>query len=245
MIFKNILLATLLLFSFPAYAANIAFVQSAESNTTGTSITLTPPGATTAGDFLILGLSTNGTGGGAAPTGWTALLSNLVPSSSSPGLSVYYRANAPSISSITIGSLVNTSLSAAVFAEYSGVALTSPIDSSATNTGTTTLSPITTNSVTSATPNEMFIGILTSQVQLHNIVPPTISFSAPTNSFTLENQASQQGGGSGTITRQTVGIAISDHLETAAGANSTALTVTTGGTTTLFGDGTLLLAVLP
>lgn len=124
---------------------------------------------TTAGNLLVAFVTaTSSTSVTTAPSGWTiAVTDTSLPVSAT----ILYRANAPSITSLTV-TLGGTATWTMSLAEYSGPT-TSPLDQIGSDS-----SGGTSGSVTTTSPNEIVIALLTKNAgQL---------FSSPTNGFTNE-----------------------------------------------------------
>lgn len=148
----SLLAVVLMLDVHPATAA-AAKVQSGPLVTSGTgSVALTLPAASTAGTLLVASLAYSGSAPAlAGPAGWTRGPNVSVASG---GTEIWYYAGNPgSISSVTFTYSTVTTLGAGgALSEWSGMATTSPLDKSGTNTASSaaTLTVTTSGSVAAA-----------------------------------------------------------------------------------------------
>lgn len=216
-----------LMFPFPTTFMSTAtpatvdpvLIQSVHNNATAGSLSLSWPGATTAGRLLVAIVSASrGNGSGAAPTitapdGWTEAVTDVCnPTGPRIRTSIYYKANASSESGSQAWSsqtFMGTGLLGVIMAEYSGIATSSPLDRTAsaadTNIGSTTCSSGTTSTTTQA--RELAIAGLCGGSTL----------GSASNSFTIQAQTSANRF-----------VAMLDKLLTSTGTPSTSATYSTG-----------------
>ena len=157
------------------------FVQSAGASTTSTSTALTGtfPSATTAGDLLVVTASvyTGATNHLTSVTDsagdtWARVGTADVSGHNSDG-ELWYLADAPAVTSVTVNVASAASLSLDV-QEFSGVALTAPLDTSvlASNTGTVAAS----GSLTPSAANELAVGFAAGHANAETITATTPGF---------------------------------------------------------------------
>lgn len=147
-------------------------VQSVNNNASNGSLSLSWPGATTAGNLLIAVVSASRpNGGGSAPTitppaGWTSAVSDVSePTGTKIRTTIYYKANASSESgsqSWSSSTFMSNGNLGVIMAEYSGITASSPLDKTSsaadTNTSSTTCGSGTTT--TTAQARELAIAAL-------------------------------------------------------------------------------------
>jgi len=190
---------------------------SGATSTTGTSLTLTWPSNTTAGNFLFLGVAVSGGSGTTVntPSGWTLLSSNPIDNSTNVRICTYYIENASSQSSVTITTGSSVAIAAAA-AEWSGVSLSSSFDVNASSTGFST-HPATGTTGTTAQADEIAIGFTAGF-----IVGAGVTQTSPTNSFVSIQTVQAGTGGAGAR----VDLMLSDFLASSTGTFSMSTTVT-------------------
>lgn len=170
----------------PADAA-IAFVRKgSEISGSGTSITLTLSVASTSGDLLVATISDiNGncsTDTITAPSGWVRA-AHSCRGSAGP-VEIWYRANAPSTTSVVFNTGSSGSNTRGQLSEFSGVATTSPLDQTGTaNSSSSSTSLTVTTSGTLAASGEV-------AVTAYNTASGLSSFTAPSGWNSLSSDTS-------------------------------------------------------
>jgi len=155
---------------------SIALVQSANGIANpGSSVSASWPAATTAGSLLVA-IVVEDANNAITMTGWTsAVRSNYV----NRRVQIFYKENASSESGSVTASFGASTYGGIFIFEYSGVALTSALDKTATADGTTNPASSGTTAATTQDDEVCLTGIL---------VLDSGTFSSPTNSFTLDAQ---------------------------------------------------------
>lgn len=153
-----------------------------ESNNTN-SLAASFSGASTNGNYLVAALNVQ-TGGGPTvtpPAGWSLA---VTVNGTGTRTAIYYRENAPATTTVTF-TLTNNPISATlVIAEYSSVRTSSPLDVTASNSGSgTSLTTGTTG--TTAQGSELIIAAV------GNTPGGVNTFSSPLNGFSIVNQITE------------------------------------------------------
>lgn len=181
----------------------IAFVQKASATGTGTSLAVSWPGATTAGNLLILVIAQDATSGTVTPpVGWVQAVTNVA---GSMRLTIYYKANASSESgAVTTSFTTGSGTKDAFILEYSGV---STLDAVASTNGTSATVASGTTAATAQSHELWFAAMLDTNNEAQT---------SPTNGFSQRgNQAAAPY------------LAVYDKSATATGTASTAATTAT------------------
>lgn len=203
-------LCLMLVISLIARPANAAIAyratSTAENGGGSTQLSLTAPTGTTAGDIMIAMVTTRygASGFTTAPNGWT-LIAEPYELSGTISADMYYAA----YSTVGAGPYVFTfpsAKAAGVVVSYSGVDQANPIDA---NTGAynASSSTITAQSITTAQPNDMLVGMYATA---------TGATLAQGGGMNIEGQVSSSGSGS-TSTKITAGV--QDATQATAGAS--------------------------
>lgn len=184
----------------PTVPALVQEIGSTTVTATSTTLAATWPGATTTGNFLILGVACGANGNVVTLTppagaGWTLLLATLTSDDAVPVHQVrealYYIENAPSQSGAKTFTFGNSVWGSMFLAEFSGVSTLGSLDqqSSTKHTSSTTINSGTTPVTGSV--NELCVAIVAANGN------PTIT--APTNGWTLQDTKKSALGGSTNI----------------------------------------------
>jgi hypothetical protein len=201
----------------------IALVQTAtgDSGATGTtnSITITLGSTPVNGNTLIL---VSGTSAGShavissiVQTGATWV--KAVNKSVTLDCEIWYASNVSSAgTSIVVHYSATGLFGSAAAAEYSGLATSSVLDQTATNNGSSA-SPSTGTTATTTEASELWVGALASTAA------SAVTFSSPTNGFTIEAQHTHGSGGY-------VSIGLLDKIVSTTGTASTGATASASGT---------------
>lgn len=171
--------------------AGIARVQTAKNSGTGTTLAATWPANTTAGNILIACLHcVRGNGGNLTatpPSGWTAVITGGVRQGNSGSGRSYqwYRENAAAQGATGNFTVSNSGGVSLVVAEYSGLKTSGAIDapSVGSNTSASTSSPVVNTTTTTAQASELLVAMHGGNA--------SVTYSAPTNSFSIYNQQAQ------------------------------------------------------
>lgn len=159
----------------------ITRVQTAKGNVTGgTSCVVTLGSSPTDGNFIVLGLgkSTSIFPTSVSQTGATWVQATGI--GSGPSNQIWYAENV-SGAGTTITVSFTAALSAVCIAtEYSGIALSSSLDQTATATGTDPDNPETGTTATTSVPFELWFGAIS--------VNSSVTFTSPSNSFSIIDQ---------------------------------------------------------
>jgi hypothetical protein len=190
-------------------------VQTATNTGTSNSIGATWGQNTTAGNLLVALVAFYGTSQTVtAPAGWVQVGSTT--NNGSCNTTLWYYANAPAQGSTGNFSVTTTPTCMAIMvAEYNHIILSSPEDGSGNSSTGMSSSPAT-GSQTTANANDLLVGSVAQAAS----VGPSITFSAPTNSFTLETQVQASGGG------PILAVGLVDELVTSTGTYSSGVTST-------------------
>lgn len=140
----------------------MALVQVAKNNGTGSSVTVTLPSATAAGNFLVAFIVDDNASNGTItyPSGWTQ---DATQAQTFDGFKLFIgrRENCPSgLTSFAFSRSTSGGFSMHVFvAEYSGIATTSPFDQTAGSSsgGSPSASPITSGNMTTTNANDLLL----------------------------------------------------------------------------------------
>lgn len=193
----------------------IAFVQSKTGSAPDNSaVSATFDVASTAGNLLVAVVSASENVTVSPPAGWSVAIAQL----NSIDVAICYRENAPSSTSLSFSfGATSPSSSTVVIAEYSGIATSSPLDVTGSNTGTGT-SPTTGSAGPTTQQNELLIGGLGSSV-----AAGLNTYSSPLNSFTLRAQVQELGNNNNNC-------ALLDRIVSTNGTYSTGATLDTSAT---------------
>jgi len=203
-------------FASKAEAAITQVQQISAGNSTDATVVATWPASTTAGNLLVAVVSFRGGSGvtitpPTASPAWTLAVRS--DNSTTISTAIYYIANASAQSGASTWTLSSSQNATLSLIEYSGVAISSPLDKTATNSGSGT----TGNSGTTATTtqaNEVAIAGI-------SIDASNKTLTSWTNSFTETNQAVSSGGGQ--ATRSKMGVA--HKILSATGTQNTSVTI--------------------
>lgn len=140
--------------------SGITRVQSKTAPVTGgTSLAPSWQRATTAGNLLVLTVATEGaTTGITVPGGWTSAVTKQ--GSGSGQVAIYYQANAAAQSGSVSVTLGTADTAQASIIEYAFIVTSSPLDKTASNSGSTTGSLSTGSTATTAQAYELCVGVL-------------------------------------------------------------------------------------
>jgi hypothetical protein len=196
-----------ILIARPASAA-IGF-RAATSNNNGngtTSLSLTMPTGTLQDDVLIAVVTwRTSTTTITPPSGWTAVINGTGSVSGNIQQATYYRVATSGEAGPYSFTFSTTSKASGVVAAYTGVETSNPINIASTNSVSTANATMSTNSVTTTSPNTMLVGAY------GNAAGTTFGVGS---GMTLRGQSASSGGG--TASRTTTGL--QDMSQVAAGA---------------------------
>lgn len=197
--------------------AAITFVQTATGVTNGGTSVSATFGATPTQNNLLIAIAGNRDANASGPTtpgGWSVALSQP---NNSPGQIIYYKiAGAAEPSTVTVsGYGTSTRLGLHIY-EYNGINVSSPLDQTASASGTGTTVSSGTTAVTAQADELLIAGVV-----VNNTNNPVTTISAWTNSFTQRNNFAN---GGGPTTRSVYGGA--GRIVSATGAYSTSVTAT-------------------
>jgi hypothetical protein len=125
--------------------------------TAATTLAISRPAGTVAGDVLVASLTLNGATVLGAPAGWVQIAA--ITTVSNPKAYAYYHIAGPTEPASYAWTLSSSAVSSGGIARYSGVSTTSPLDSPAsTVTSAAAVSSLTAPAVTTTRPGTMLIG---------------------------------------------------------------------------------------